>query len=121
MTKKLVRYIKYCYCVACKEEFILSNNKKVCLYCQRKDSFIVLSKKKETKKEIDEAIKKIISLMKKETQRNYLDGISKESEKKELEKLKCLSEAEDFFKKNPKLKKEEMDKIIDKVNQVLED
>jgi hypothetical protein len=59
--------------------------------------------------------------MKRMTRKNYLDGIPEESEKKELEKLKCLSEVEDFFKKNPKLKKEEMDEIIGKVNKVLED
>ncbi|NCA94234.1 MAG: hypothetical protein EOM84_03550 [Sphingobacteriia bacterium] len=122
MPKKPLRYIKYCYCIACQEEFLLLNkDKESCLYCQREDSFIVLSKKKETKKENDEAVKKIISIMKRMTRKNYLDGIPEESEKKELEKLKCLSAAEDFFKKNPKLKKEEMDEIIGKVNKVLED
>lgn len=117
MSKKSARYIRYCYCIACKEEFVLVHeDKMICFYCKEEDSFVVLSEKEETEKELIQMMKKSISITRKMIHRNYLNGLFEKSEKEDLDELKSLKDDEDFFNKNPNPKKKDVYKIINKKN-----
>ena len=115
MPKKTVKYIRYCYCTICQEEFSLSSwEEMACSYCKNKNSFVILSEKEETEQEIIETFKKDISICKKVIQEAYLEGSFQKSEKEDLERLKELKDMENFFKRNPNPDTEEVLKIIEK-------
>lgn len=120
MPKKPTRYIRYYYCIVCQEEFFLSShNEKACLYCGSKDSFVLLSEKEETEKEIIETFKKDVAVCKKLIRQAYLEGSFQKSEKEDLDRLKELKDMENFFKKNPNLNLDDVLKIIAKKSELI--
>lgn len=120
MSKKPIRYIRYYYCIVCQEEFFLSSDdEKACLYCGSKDSFILLSKKEETEKEIIERFKKDIAVCKKLIRQGYLEGSFQKSEREDLDRLKELKDMENFLKRNPNLNLDDVLKLIDKKSELV--